>query len=66
MREKHGVPARVLKSHIVKAANAKGKLQILGYFTMQSLYNYSLKSSSGDYKLKNLILTCLPSFSVVL
>ena len=57
-----------MKSHIAKAAklsHIKGKLQILGHFTTQLLYDYSLKSSSEDYSLESLILTCLTSSFVV-
>jgi hypothetical protein len=45
------------------------KLQIMGYFTTQSLYNHSFELSSKDYKLENLhLLACLHSslFAVLL
>lgn len=38
----------------------------MGSFTLQSLYNYSLKSSFEGYKCMKIIHTCLPSFFVIL
>jgi hypothetical protein len=44
----------------------KKKSQVMGHFTMPVLYNYSIKSYSEDYKLKELTVTYLPSIFVVL
>jgi hypothetical protein len=40
--------------------------QITGYFVTQVRYNPDIDYNSEDYSLKNYVLACLPSFSVVL